>query len=219
MFPDGYTSTNEYNEERGFTIESVSKNQYTGYSYIKTTGVDSTALPFQDAGAVDNNVDRDFGTRNNVLNPVSIDPVETPYPVVTDAAMEWFRLGQKFAGELDNPFRPPPAAASLFHESSNGDMRLRHIPADVCLNASPEDGSYGSPIRTVHRFKGFHELGTEENDHIKNAVGAQISCEYIERNYGEGDNRTGSSAFDFQPTNPARAGLRSKPRAPRGFAG
>ncbi|MDC0297150.1 hypothetical protein OAK92_01110 [Crocinitomicaceae bacterium] len=203
LFPDGYIGANEYFADRGFTLEVKNINRFN-LKYLNTdSSVAANGTPFTDDGAKDNKTDPTFSNRNNVINPVVVDPVLEPYPQVTDAKMEWFRLGQADGTDIKQ-VHPFPAAASLFHEPTNADARLRHLPADVCLNASPEDGSYGSPLRTVHRFKNFHKPKVVGDENLwKEATRAQVACEYISRNYGDDDNRTGSSAFDFQPVNPA----------------
>ena len=203
LFPDGYIGANEYFADRGFTLEVKNINRFN-LEYLNTdSSVSTNGTPFTDEGAKDNKTDRTFSSRNNVINPVVVDPVLEPYPQVTDEKMEWFRLGQANGTDIKQ-VHPFPAAASLFHEPTNADARLRHLPADVCLNASPEDGSYGSPLRTVHRFKNFHKTPVEGDENLwKEATRAQVACEYISRNYGDDDSRTGSSAFDFQPVNPA----------------
>ena len=209
LFPDGYIDAGVYATARDWITVPIDKAKSilplgSTYRFLRpSTKIATGDEPFSDEGATNNNVDALFLTRNNVHNPVNVNPVQEPYPSVSDAKMEWLRLNQLYGDDFKTGVEFP-AAASLFHESSNGDMRLRHIPADVCLNASPEDGSYGSPLRSVHRFANFHPSSLYDDDQtVREATKAQIACEYIGKDFGDEDPRTGGSAFDFQPVNPA----------------
>ena len=211
LFPDGYTGADIYAGERtGENAFLVSNRVVTGGDITGgfggglirsdvSAGVNDN--PFLDESSQDNKVSINFAGRNSAINPIEFDPLQDY--TVEDEKMGWFRMLGEDSRNQDGGVHPNPAPASLLHEPSNSNFSLRHIPADVCLNASPESGAYGSPMRSVHRFKKFHvkdELFAdgELTDIVRSA---SIQGEYLARDYGD-DSKNGQSAFDFRPINP-----------------
>lgn len=204
LFPDGYTGADDYAAPRSFQVVSrtVGPSQLglNGALINNNETLSTDQLPFTDEKSQNNQVDTAFTGRNAAINPIEFDPLQEY--TIEDNKMKWYRMfGEETNNEAGRGFHPNIAPASLLHEPSNGNFSLRHIPADVCLNASPESGAFGSPMRSVHRFKNFHVKNDDLAGQLTNIVrAASIQGEYLSKITGDQNN--GSSAFDFRPINP-----------------
>lgn len=93
----------------------------------------------------------------------------------------------------------PSAAGGMFIKSqgSNNDPSLKHLPADIALNASPS-GTYGCPIKNILSYYNNINYGTGNVTQFRNRLKNLLTDgQYWMAKTSDAY----SSVFDFKPTN------------------
>lgn len=105
------------------------------------------------------------------------------------------------------------AADGMFITVAQGDSTLKHLPADIALNASRENAIYGGPITDIHYL--HTKLNTFTNvDNYKNNLYNVLTSGHLwmASKPPAGTNDPSSyylkSTFDFQPINPKKIQFR-----------
>ena len=199
IFPEGFAGTDAYFTDRDWQVrttwEGYDTAEIVNRQYMSTDSaavIKKDQLPF----SVEDTAGFDAGTgsnRNGCRRTYESDPLT----IDQDRKIKPSRLD-------------PNPAPSLFYEATvANNFSLRHLPADVALNASPETGRFGSPIRPLQRMRDFcSEYATTSQGqatmwetHVKahaTALWARKEDQDIQQGqepvYSKQD-----SAFDFQP--------------------
>ena len=182
IFPGGYTGTSEYfGDTRDWEVKSI----FYGQNDPKFLNTASQILPDDAPFKVDDQEGFDKEVRNNCRNSFAGD-------------------ANKNQGSLNDnrPVRShfKPQGSIFFEETVNSVQTLRHLPADVALNASPF-GKNGSPFKSVHSFYDLMPENPGDSDPREKAKLCKVSANWLFKNNfgGEGLYTANDSAFDFKP--------------------
>lgn len=220
-FPDGYTDTSVAELGRGKTWNV--RYQNSGALTPNTQGLfDESIIPDLGYYSFGGNIESD------IVNS-GIDPFEEEQNILLDgnnkiisyapARSDMQSVSVLFPDEEPTEerntqpenFRKGQHEVSMLYQYNRAvDRKLKHLPADIALNASPTD-KYGGPMHNLHRLDRFYNDSVHTENLRYEVKKALASATWLVKQSGQYDPTThdpNNSAMALEPNTPGRIQFR-----------